>query len=183
MCLLRSTRNFSIIYIRPLRFPSSGYDGVKFENVYLWIPHRGRLGPIGNATISSNNGISCGFADFHDLVGGYQSAAADDYGPNTNVSLEFTMTDQHMNVQYLETNSLGVTVTTTPTTINHGASTLLNWRPRTRAIASATGAWSGSVGSSGSRAVKLATAGYYNFGLSCQNAADALATTQHVSVQ
>jgi hypothetical protein len=42
-------------------------------------------------------------------------------GPNTNVSLEFTMTDQHMNVSYLETNALGVTVKTTPTTISPGA--------------------------------------------------------------
>jgi hypothetical protein len=173
------------LYPAALRFPSSGYDGVKFENVYfLDTASRTTHGPIGNATASSNNGIVlAGLQISMTWWAGTNLPLPTITGPNTNVSLEFTMTDQHMNVSYLATNSLGVTVKTTPTTINPGASTLIDWTTRSASDCKATGAWSGAVGSSGSRAVRLASAGYYNFGLSCQNASESLGTTQHVLVQ
>ena len=173
------------LYPAGIRFPSSGYDGVKFENVYLLdTASRTTRGPIGNSTISSNNGIVlAGLQISMTWWAGTNLPLPTITGNNTDVSLEFTMTNQLMNVSYLETNSLGVTVKTTPTTINHGASTLINWSTRNANNCSATGAWSGAVGSSGTRAVKLASAGYYSLGLSCQNASDALGTTLHVVAQ
>jgi hypothetical protein len=173
------------LYPAALRFPMSPYDGVTFENVYfLDTAARTTSGPIGNATASSNNGIVlAGLQISMTWWAGTNLPLPTITGPNTNVSLEFTMTDQHMNVSYLETNSLGVTVTTTPTTITPGASTLIDWATRNASACKATGAWSGAVGTSGARAIRLASSGYYNFGLSCQNASATLGTTQHVSVQ
>jgi hypothetical protein len=173
------------LYPAGIRFPSSGYDGVKFENVYLLdTASRTTHGPIGNSTISSNNGIVlAGLQIAMTWWAGTNLPLPTITGSNTDVSLAFTMSDQLMNVSYLETSSLGVTVKTTPTTINHGASTLINWTTKNASDCKATGAWSGAVGSSGTRAVKLVSAGYYNFGLSCQNASDALGTTLHVLAQ
>lgn len=173
------------LYPAGIRFPSSGYDGVKFENVYLLdTASRTTRGPIGNSTISSNKGIVLGGLQISmTWWAGTNLPLPTITGSNTDVSLEFTMTNQLMNVSYLETNALGVTVKTTPTTINHGASTLINWSTKNASNCSATGAWSGAVGSSGTRAVKLASAGYYSLGLSCQNASDALGTTLHVVAQ
>jgi hypothetical protein len=173
------------LYPAGIRFPSSGYDGVKFENVYLSdAASRTTRGPIGNSTISSNNGIVlAGLQISMTWWAGTNLPLPTITGSNTDVSLEFTMTNQLMNVAYLETNSLGVTVKTTPTTINHGASTLINWSTKNASNCSATGAWSGAVGSSGTRAVKLASTGYYSLGLSCQNASDALGTTMHIVAQ
>jgi hypothetical protein len=173
------------LYPAGIRFPSTGYAGVTFQNVYLLdTASRTIHGPIGNSTNSSNKGV---------VLGGLQISMTSWAGANlplptitgsdTDISLEFTMTNQLMNVSYLETNSLGVTVKTTPTTINHGASTLINWTSRNASSCSATGAWSGSVGASGTRAVKLASAGNYSLGLSCENGSAALGTTQHVVAQ
>jgi hypothetical protein len=170
------------LYPAGLRFPSSGYNDIKFDDIYLLdTASRTTYGPIGNSTASSNNGLV--FSNFQISMnwwGGSNLPLPTITGENSDIALDVDMTEQLMHVSYAETNALGVTVTTTPTTINHGASTLISWKTKNASGCTGTGAWSGSVGSSGSRAIRLGTAGQYNFGLSCQNASDALNTSTQV---
>jgi hypothetical protein len=173
------------LYPGAIRFPASGYNNIQFDNMNMSdTASRTTQGPISNSTNSSNNGIV--FSNFQISLNWWEGSnlpLPTITGQNNDIALNFDMLGQLMKVSYLETSSLGVTVKTTPTTINHGASTLLNWSATHANSCSATGAWSGSVGTSGSRAVQLGAAGNYNFGLSCESGSAALGTTVRVLAQ
>lgn len=170
------------LYPPGVRFPDTGYDDITFDDVYMTDNASSTThGPISEATASSNNGIV--FSDFQISMNwwaGSNPPPPTITGENINVALEFTMREQLMHVSSVTTSSLGVTVTTTPTMINHGASTLINWSTYNASGCNASGAWSGSLAGSGSRAVQLGTAGSYNLGLTCKNASAALSTTTQV---
>jgi hypothetical protein len=168
-----------------IRFPAAGYSGVTFENVRMTDTAQATShGPIGNATNPANTGIV--FTNFqiamHKWVGP-DLPLPTITGTNSRVSLAFTMADPATNVAYLEVGSSTLVVTASPAILHPGDEATLTWAAREAAGCSAGGAWSGAVGTSGSRAVKAGAAGNYGYQLDCQTASGPLAATVPVAVQ
>jgi hypothetical protein len=168
------------LYPAGIRFPSSGYSNVAFEGVTL-VDTATIQGPIGNATSSTNDGID--FSNFQIYMtkwSGPNLPLPTIWGESNDIALNFTMYSQLVNVAYLQNGALNLTVTSTPTTVNHGAATALKWNATDATDCNASGAWSGSVGTGGSRLITLASAGSYSFTLNCKNSSDSASTTLRV---
>ncbi|MGO9991475.1 MAG: hypothetical protein ACLPTF_03040 [Steroidobacteraceae bacterium] len=170
------------LYPAGIRFPSSGYSYVTFENVVGVDQAAASIqGPIGNATSSSN--VNIAFSDFQLFMSkwsGSNQPLPTIAGGTNDIAMSFTITSQLLKVAYLQNGALTATVQSSPTTVTHGASTALKWSTGAASSCNASGAWSGSVGTSGSRMVKLNSAGGYNFTLVCENSTDASSTTMSV---
>lgn len=170
------------LYPAGIRFPSSGYSNVAFEGVTLVDTAASTIqGPIGNATSSTNDGID--FSNFQIYMtkwSGPNLPLPTIWGESNDIALNFTMYSQLVNVAYLQNGALNLTVTSTPTTVNHGAATALKWNATDATDCNASGAWSGSVGTGGSRLITLASAGSYSFTLNCKNSSDSASTTLRV---
>jgi hypothetical protein len=96
--------------------------------------------------------------------------------PSAAGSYSYTLTCLNANGQTVTTKVLSavtaapvVTFNLSPTTINVGQSANLNWTVTDAASCTASGAWSGSQGLSGSLTVKPSAAGSYSYVLTCVN--------------
>jgi len=170
------------LYPAGIRFPSSGYSNVAFKGVTLVDTAASTIqGPIGNATSSTNASID--FSNFQIYMtkwSGPNLPLPTIWGESNDIALNFTMYSQLVNVAYLQNGALNLTVTSTPTTVNHGAATTLKWNATDATDCNASGAWSGSVGTGGSRSITLAAVGGYDFTFNCQNSSNAASTTLRV---
>ena len=162
-----------------IRFPSSGYSHVTFNNVQLKdLAETTIEGILSNATSASNDTLV--FSNFQITL---NSWAGSDLpiptigGPSNSVALNYTMTNQSMKVSYLEKGSVQSTLKAAPVSVSPGSSTVLTWNSRDATSCTVAGAWTGSVTTSGTKAVKLGTSGSNNFGLDCQNSTVAAATS------
>jgi hypothetical protein len=176
------SRFLNSLYPAGIRFPDSGYSNVTFENVTMTDTAASTIqGPIGNATDAANKALV-----FSNVQVDMANWAGPDLplptvsGATNDIDLNFTMSGQLTKASYLQKGALDVVVKNTPSTVNSGASTLLAWTASAASGCSASGAWSGSVGTSGSRLVKLSGAGSYAFTLECRNSADSSSTTLSV---
>ena len=161
------------LYPAGLRFPLSGYSYLMFSNVHLKDMAANTLAaPIGSAMSTGNYGLL-----FSDVLISMNRWAGSDLpipaiaGPVNNITLNFAMSGQSMNVSYVQQEAVSVTLKNTPTSLHPGGSTLLDWSSKGAVECTGSGAWNGSVGTSGSRAVKLSTTGTYDFNVRCGTAA------------
>jgi hypothetical protein len=173
------------MYPAGLRFPMSNYAHITFENVQMTdTAETTTHGPLGNATNAANNEIV--FSNFQVSM---KKWALNDLPPPTikgsknDIALNFSMTSQAMKVSYVQKGALTVTVKVTPTVVRAGQSSMLSWTTNEASHCSASGSWSGSLGTSGSRAVKVGSAGNYNYGLNCQNSSVSSSATVAVVSQ
>jgi hypothetical protein len=168
-----------------IRFPSTGYSHVTFENVQLKDTAESTVhAPIGNAPYPTNDSIV-----FTNVQVTMNRWAGPDLGLPTiagltnQVALDFTMSAQLMKVSHLIKAAAMVTLKGTPTTVHPGASTILSWSSKDASSCTASGPWSGSVGTSGTRTIKVASAGTLDFNLACQNASVSSSATMRVIAQ
>ncbi|HEY3658343.1 MAG TPA: hypothetical protein VGL34_25515 [Steroidobacteraceae bacterium] len=168
-----------------LRFPATGYSHVTFENVQLRDTAESTLHvPVGNAPSPTNDSIV--FTNFQITMNRWAGAdlpLPTIAGTNNSVALDFTMSGQSMKVSHLVKGAVTVTVKGTPTTVHSGASTVLSWNSKEASGCAASGSWAGSVGTSGTRVVKVSAAGNHDFNLNCQNASASSSTTLRVIAQ
>jgi hypothetical protein len=169
-----------------LRFPGpTQYSNVTFENVQMKdTPSTTTRGPLGNAASATNAGIV--FTNFQITLN--QWAGSDlplptIGGSTNNIALEFTMTGQSMKLSYLQKGAVSSTLKGSPVTLLPGASTSLTWTSKEAAGCAASGAWSGAVGTSGTKMVKIGAAGNNTFNLVCQNSSTASNTMLSVLAQ
>jgi hypothetical protein len=154
-----------------LRFPSTGYSHVTFENIQMKDLAESTLkGLLGNAPYATNDTLI--FSNFQVAMNRW---AGSDLpiptigGASNNVSLNFTMSTQSMKVSYLEKATVQSTLKASPVTVTPGASTVLTWTSRDASSCAASGAWTGNVSTGGSKVVKIGASGNNEFDLNCQN--------------
>ena len=173
------------MYPPGIRFPNTGYSYVTFENVGLVdTAASSTKGPLGNATSPTNEAIQMSnFQVYLTKWSGSNLPLPTIAGSTNDIAVTYSMSTQLMTVNYLQSDSLQLTVKGTPTTVNHGAATALAWSTVGASECSASNAWSGRLGTSGSRIIPLSTKGTFNFGLGCSNSAVASSANTQVFVQ
>jgi hypothetical protein len=173
------------LYPGGIRFPGSGYSQIIFDNVHFWDAAPNSFqGPIGNATAGSNAGIV--FSDFQINLNAWSGSGnpiPTIDGATNNITITFGMYANSEILTYIQNHSLSMTFRNTPNIINHGSSTALAWNTSGASNCTASGAWSGNVGTGGSRVLPLATAGTYAFGLSCTGASGSSSAATSVIAQ
>jgi hypothetical protein len=173
------------LYPAGIRFPSSGYSRVAFENVTLQDSAESTLvAPVGNARNVSNTAIT--FTNFNVVMNrwaGSDLPLPTIAGPTNTVAIKLNVPGQLIKASYLLKNTVSATISGHPATLHPGASTVLSWRSTGAVGCNASGAWSGAVGSSGARVVKVGPAGNYDFNLICQNASHSASTALRVLAQ
>jgi hypothetical protein len=166
-----------------IRFPSTGYTNVTFENVTLMDTAASTIkGPISNATSTTNARLV--FSNVQVIMNRWSGSNLPlplIAGSTNDISLTFDMTTQLTEVSHLLSGTVSTTLTVNPTVVNLGAATLLAWQSTGTSGCMAGGLWSGSVGTSGTRAVKIGQSGQSDFDLTCQNAADSASATSQVT--
>jgi hypothetical protein len=167
------------------RFPSSGYTNVTFENISLKDSASSSVAlPIGPANQASNENLV-----FTNVQVGINRWAGQGLplptiaGQTNSVSLNYAMVESVSRVMAAQKGIGSLTLQATPATLSAGGSTTVKWTSRDAASCSAGGSWTGPVGTSGSRVIKLSSAGTYNFTLNCQNASSSSSTTLPLLVQ
>ena len=185
LTLTNITATFDSVFINNvfpagLRFPKVGYTNVVFDNVQFTDTAQTTVhGPIGNATDPMNSAIE--FTDVWITMNRWAGSnlplpkitGSDD----TSVALNFTMTAQSEKVVSVEKSDITVLLVATPTTVKPGGSTTLTWSSTGASSCSPGDSLTGSVGTSGSRSVKVGAAGNYNYHVHCGNAADSTGAT------
>jgi len=166
------------------RFPSTTYKNLTFENISLKdVADSSIQAPIGSATQSSNANIV--FSNVQvglNRWSGRGLPIPNITGQGNSVALDYTMKADVSEVTSLQKDPVSLTLQATPAKLNVGGTTTLKWASRDANSCSATGAWSGGVGTSGSRMVKMGSAGNYDFTLYCRNASNSSSTTLRIAV-
>ncbi len=170
-----------------LRFPGTGYSHVTFENVQMTdTAPETEKGLIGNAPSETN--VAIVFSNFNlDLkrwAGLGSTLPLPTIGGDSNdVSLDVVLSAQSTQVSHLLKGTVSSTLRGTPMKVRSGAETVLTWSSEGAHSCAASGAWSGSVGARGSRAVKVGSADNYDFHLNCKNVSHASTTTLLVTTR
>ncbi|MDP9066369.1 MAG: hypothetical protein M3O06_10945 [Pseudomonadota bacterium] len=174
-----------------LRFPQNAkmhrnYHHITFQNVQMTdTAYTTVRGPIGNAPDTGNSDLV--FKDFQVTLnkwGGSSEMTMPTFGGSNNaVSLKYTMAAQAVKVAFSQQSSMLVYVKATPAVVHPGATSTIMWSTRNAGNCSASGAWSGAVGNSGSRGLSIGSAGNYDYNLTCQNSGATGATTMRVVAQ
>jgi hypothetical protein len=168
------------------RFPSSGYTNVAFENIVLTdTAATTSQPPIGSANQTSNEGIV--FNNVRVAMNGWSGDETlplpSIAGTTNSVALNYHISATKSQILASQERTASQTLRASPTTLSAGGSTTLTWTSRDVTGCTASGSWSGAVGTGGSRVIRLSAAGSYQFALTCENAIDSSTTTLSVLVQ
>lgn len=167
------------------RFPLTGYNNITFENITVQDTATSSVHPpIGDAThTESNSGIV-----FKNVQATLKSWAQSNYnnllpnilGTDTNVEVTFVIADTAAQIagNQQDTESLMLSATHAS-----GSSTELNWNSKSANSCAASGAWTGTVHTTGSATVKQSATGIASYTLACQNATGASAVTLQLAAQ
>jgi hypothetical protein len=164
------------------RFPSSSYKNVKFENITFTDTAPITIqNPIGNSAQASNQGIV--FKNVRVELNRWAGAAGTPLpaiaGQTNDLSMEYRVKVDGSHFARSQTAGLEVTLQAVPATSPAGAALVLTWASRQATNCSGSGAWSGSLGTAGSRTVMAAAAGR-DFTITCQNGGTTSASTLHM---
>jgi hypothetical protein len=189
MTISNVTATFSSTFINNLypsaiRFPATSYTNVTFDHMqFTDTTDSTTRGAIGNATMTTNSGIV-----FTNVNVGMTSWAGSDYplpgfkGTGISVAINFTMSAQVTKLSFLQNGAASLALESTPSVVNAGANTVINWKTASAGSCTATGAWSGPLAGSGSKAVKVGAAGSHSFGLTCGNSSLSASSSSASSV-
>jgi hypothetical protein len=151
------------------RFPTAPYKNVTFENiVFQDVAASSIRAPIGDAANDSDENIV--FSNVHVSMKHWASGGLP--LPNiptsgSQVALDYAITDIGSRVQGLQQAAALVTLQATPATLKAGDSTVLVWTSKEATACTASGAWSGSLGTAGSKSVTYQASGTYAYTLTC----------------
>jgi hypothetical protein len=173
------------IYPAGIRFPSTGYSHITYGNVSLQDTAESTIKAVlGNATSSTNDTMV--FSNFQITLNrwaGSDLPVPSIGGPANSVAVDLLMTNQSTRVSYLQKGAIISTLEGSPVTLRPGASTVLTWTSKDAQACMAGGAWSGSVGTGGTRVVTIGASGNADFSLNCQNSVVLASTAVVVSAQ
>src|SRR5258708_7008470 len=166
------------------RFPSSSYKNIAFNNVTLTdsAPSTSQV-PIGSSGDPSNENIS--FNNVRVVINrwsGQGLPVSNIVGHKNEVAVDYVVVADASRIKHSKKGTVAVTLKAIPSTLNVGGEVSLTWTSKGAGNCSANGAWSGAIGTEGSRTVKLPSAGNYDFTIECRNADDSSTATLRVVV-
>jgi hypothetical protein len=88
-------------------------------------------------------------------------------GTGINVAINFTMSAQLAKLAFLQHEAASLAMESTPSVVNAGANTVINWKTANAGSCTASGSWSGPLSGSGSKVIAVGAAGAHSFGLNC----------------
>jgi len=162
------------------RFPSSTYKNVTFENILLVDTAATSVqGPIGNANQPANENIVMkNVRVVLNRWGGNGSLPLPTIGgQGEDISLDYTIKESAARIVRSQLGGLQVTLQAVPALLRPGASTTVTWSVREANQCTAGGAWTGSVGTSGTRTISIASPGDQALVLTCGNGSGTAAAT------
>ncbi len=173
------------LYPAGIRFPSTGYSHITYGNVSLTDAAESTIRAVLGAASSTTNDTIV-FSSF--LVTMNRWAGSDlpvptISGPTNDVAVELQMKAQSTKVSYLQNGPVISTLEASPITVQPGASTVLTWSSKDASSCAAGGAWSGSLGTGGTKVVNIGTSGNSNFTLNCRSSTVSSSTALIVSTQ
>jgi hypothetical protein len=139
---------------------------------------------LGNASSTTNDTIVLGnFLVTMNRWAGSDLPVPTIAGPTNNVAVELLMSAQSTKVSYLQNGPVISTLEASPMTVKAGASTVLTWATKDASSCTGGGAWSGSLGTGGTKAVNIGASGNSNFTLNCQSSTVSADTALIVNAQ
>jgi hypothetical protein len=157
------------------RFPSEPYKNLTFTNISLSDTAASSVQPpIGNAGMASNDTLV-----FSNVKVGLQKWSSTTLplptiaGAQNDVSLNYFIENGASRIVRSQTDTVIATLEATPSSAKAGETTLLSWSSHDAQTCSATGAWSGSLPTAGTRQVTLTASGSYGFSIVCANSSNA----------
>ena len=103
-------------------------------------------------------------------------------GTGNNLNVQYVMQTSHTRLAYASKGGVALTLWATPDQISTTQSTQLSWASQSASGCTGSGSWAGSLGGSGTRVYKPATAGSVSFSLGCTGTGGTTATTLPVDV-
>ena len=168
------------------RFPNAGYSNLTFENITIEdrAPVSTRQ-PIGNAThAESNNNIV--FKNVHEILNHWGGKDGDlppaIAGPQSYAAVDHVIKSDASHMASVQMNALSASLKAYPAKLSAGGMTTLSWTSKGVDDCAARGAWSGDLGSQGSRAVTLTKAGNFDFTMDCRGVGGTFRTELRVVV-
>jgi hypothetical protein len=166
------------------RFPSAAYKNITFNNVTLRDSAASTIqAPIGPTNDPSNENIA--FKNVRVEINrwsGQGLPVTNILGHRNEVAVDYSVDADASRIKHSKKGTVAVTLRATPSTLNVGSAASLTWTSKGAINCSANGAWSGAIGTEGSRIVKLTSAGNYDFTIECRNADDSSTATLRVVV-
>ena len=140
--------------------------------------------PIGNANQPTNEGIV--FKNIHVELNRWTGTTSLPLpmiaGPATDASMDYSIASDVSRIVRSRKGSVEMTFGAAPATVRMGAPTVLTWTSKEAKQCIAGGSWSGAVGTSGTRTVKMTAAGEHEFTLACESDSATAETTLRVAV-
>jgi hypothetical protein len=184
------TANFDSSFINNLypagiRFPASGYSHISYGYVSLTDAAESTIRAVlGNASSTTNDTfVLNNFLVTMNRWAGSDLPVPTLAGSTNNVAVELLMSAQSTKVSYLQNGPVISTLEASPIAVQPGASTVLTWASKDASSCTGGGAWSGSLGTGGTKVINIGASGNSNFTLNCQSstvlASTALMVTAH----
>jgi hypothetical protein len=167
------------------RFPAAPYKNVRFENIRLIDTAASSIvPPIGNANQPTNEGIVFKNirVEMNHWTGTANLPLPTIGGQATDASMDYSITSDASRMVRSRKGPVEMTFQAAPATLRVGAPTVLTWTSKDARRCVSGGAWSGVVGTSGTRTVNMASAGNHVFTLSCEGETATAETTLQVVV-
>ena len=166
------------------RFPTLPYVNVTFENVTIKDDAESSIKPpIGNAYALTNENIV--FKNVEATINRWAGPAALPIplieGVGNSIQMEAIIESDSVVAMFTQSGSQSVTVKGTESTLSVGALTSVSWSSIGAGSCTAGGGLTGLLSTSGTKSVKVASAGTTNFTVNCKNGSTTVTTTLPVS--
>lgn len=158
------------------RFPSAPYKNMLFKNIVLTDSAASSIQqPIGDAGQDSNEGLVLSNVQVQIVrwAGPAVLPLPTIAGQGNDISLRYSITAENARIVRSQTDSVTATLGASPYSMHPGGVTNLTWSSRGATGCSASGDWSGSLPTGGSRHETLAAVKAYEFAFACENTANA----------
>ena len=169
------TATFNSAFVHDLysawRFPQPPYKNVTFENISLTdtAPATNRA-PISSIADGFSENIT--FANVRVVINRWTGSGMPlpvFSGDGDSIGLDFSLLHEASRIMSLDKAGVRVTLQATPATSKLGERSTLTWFSRNTSSCSGANAWNGAMAGQGSKTVAPATAGTYEFTLTCRN--------------
>lgn len=158
------------------------YTDVTLQNVSITdAATRSVQPPLGGANAANNSAITLsGVSVTLNQWAGNGNLMQDFGGTGDDVLVDYTLTGSDAHLQAGQKGSLTWQLQAGPVTLTAGSSTTLTWLSSNASSCAASGAWSGTLGTSGTKSVAVSAAGDAGFTLTCTGAGETGSSTVFV---
>lgn len=167
------------------RWPATNYKSVTFENIQIKdVATATYTQPISSTTTAGNDGIVLTNVQVSmNKWAGSGSVYPSILGNDVDVAIDYSMSADATRAELLQKSPESVQLKAAPATIRAGQTTTLAWTGRNITSCTASGAWSGALGTDSSKSMKLSAPGNYDYTITCQDSDETVMANVRVVVQ